>query len=58
MDVADRDLILAHIKNLNAKTQVTGTERFREPLWRLLQGVALSSSVCGLKMLVYEALSF
>jgi hypothetical protein len=37
IDTADRDVILKHMATLSAKAKVTGTERFREPLWRLLQ---------------------
>ena len=37
IDTSDRDVLLKHIATLNAKAKVTGTERFREPLWALLQ---------------------
>ena len=37
IDTADRDVILKHMATLSAKAKVTGTERFREPLWRLPQ---------------------
>ena len=37
VDAADRDALLKHIAALNTKAAVTGTERFREPLWDLMQ---------------------
>jgi len=37
VDTADRDVILKHIATLNTKAKTTGTERYREPLWQLLQ---------------------
>ena len=37
VDTADRDIILKHITTLNTKAKTTGTERYREPLWQLLQ---------------------